>query len=92
MSAMLEPTAIFLLGACTGITTFWALALLMIRPYLHRLLDEERGVGPRLIRVIGEVADHLELLDARVESLDIKVGEVLDEGRQEDLAQAFQKP
>jgi len=63
-------TLVFLIGACAGVTIPWAVALVMVRPWLSRLLDEENGVLPRLIRVVGEVADQLEILEARLEIIE----------------------
>jgi hypothetical protein len=47
-------------GAGLGAVGTLILAFLLVRPWLHRLLDEEEGVIPRLIRVVGEVADRVE--------------------------------
>jgi hypothetical protein len=47
-------------GAGLGAVGVLVLAFLLIRPWLHLFVDEADGVIPRLIRVVGEVADRVE--------------------------------
>jgi hypothetical protein len=76
---MIETTAIFLLGVSAGIIVFLGLAFLLIRPWLSRLLHEETGALPKLIRVTGEVADRLADIDDSLEIFDTRWQDYLQE-------------